>query len=128
MNSKPPKYNIDVRVETTYLESESNPREDHFVFAYTITILNSGNLAAKLLSRHWFITNAEGKVYEVQGEGVIGEQPHLQPGEAYQYSSGTVLDTPVGTMQGSYQMVADDGQTFEAVIAPFTLAVPNKLH
>ncbi|OGT30641.1 MAG: Co2+/Mg2+ efflux protein ApaG [Gammaproteobacteria bacterium RIFCSPHIGHO2_12_FULL_35_23] len=128
MTVQPPKYSIDVRVETMYLDTESRPQQDHFVFAYTITIFNSGLVAAKLLTRHWFISNAEGKTYEVQGEGVVGEQPYLKPGEAYQYTSGTVLDTPVGTMQGSYQLIADDGQVFEAVIAPFTLAVPNKLH
>jgi len=121
-------YKIDVSVETVYLEQESQPEQNHYVFAYIITIVNSGNIAAKLLSRHWFITNADSKTYEVQGEGVVGEQPSLEPGASYQYTSGTVLDTPVGTMQGSYRFVANDGQYFEATIAPFVLAVPNKLH
>ncbi len=128
MSSEEIKYNVEIRVETVYLEDESNPQDDHYVFAYTITIINTGSLAAKLLTRHWIIANQEGKTYEVQGDGVVGEQPHLEPGEAYQYSSGTVLDTPIGTMQGSYQLIADDGQYFEATIAPFTLAVPNKFH
>lgn len=128
MSSELPKYNVEIRVETVYLEDESNPSQDHYVFAYTITIINTGLLGAKLLTRHWIIANQDGKTYEVQGDGVVGEQPYLKPGEAYQYSSGTMLDTPIGTMQGSYQLIADDGQYFEATIAPFTLAVPNKLH
>lgn len=128
MSSELSKYNVEIRVETVYLEDESNPSEDHYVFAYTITIINTGLLGAKLLTRHWIIANQDGKTYEVQGDGVVGEQPYLKPGEAYQYSSGTMLDTPIGTMQGIYQLIADDGQYFEATIAPFTLAVPNKLH
>lgn len=128
MNNQTTKYNIEVRVETIYLDNESSPQQEHYVFAYTITIINRGAVGAKLLARHWIITNQNGKSYEVQGEGVVGEQPHLKASEAYQYSSGTVLDTPIGTMQGSYQLIGDDGQYFEAVIAPFTLAVPGKLH
>ena len=98
------------------------------MFAYTITVENHGEVAAKLLSRHWIITDAENRVQEVKGKGVIGEQPHLKHGESFQYTSGTMIETPVGSMQGSYQMQADDGHTFNAVIAPFTLAVPGVLH
>jgi ApaG protein len=122
------KYNVEVFVEASYLEDESLPDQSQFVFNYTITIKNTGSLAAKLLTRHWFINNANDETFEVQGDGVIGEQPRIEPGEAFQYTSGTVLDTPVGTMQGTYQMIADDGQYFEAVISPFVLAAPNKLH
>ncbi len=122
------KYAIEVRVETAYLEQESSPDENQFVFAYTISIHNAGSVAAQLLSRHWIITNANNKVYQVQGEGVVGEQPHLAPGQTYQYTSGAMIDTPVGTMQGSYHMIAADGTLFEAEISPFVLAMPNKLH
>lgn len=122
------KYAIEVCVETAYLEQESSPDENQFVFAYTISIHNAGSVAAQLLSRHWIITNADNKVYQVQGEGVIGEQPYLEPGQTYQYTSGAMIDTPVGTMQGSYHMVAADGALFEAEISPFILAMPNKLH
>ena len=87
-----------------------------------------GDVAAKLLTRHWIITNADGKEEEVKGKGVVGEQPHLQPGDGFQYSSGTIIETPVGSMHGSYQMLADDGEKFEAVIAPFTLSMPHTLH
>ena len=118
-----PKIVIDV--VTAYVEEQSDPREKRFVFAYTITIRNEGGVPAKLLTRHWIITDANGKVQEVRGEGVVGEQPHLKPGQGFRYSSGAVLETPVGAMQGSYQMVADDGQHFDAPIAPFSLAIPG---
>ncbi|MDH3453134.1 MAG: Co2+/Mg2+ efflux protein ApaG [Gammaproteobacteria bacterium] len=120
--------NIRIDIETTYVESESLPDEDRYVFAYTITIRNEGVVPAKLLSRHWVITDANGKVQEVRGEGVVGEQPHLKPGEGFQYTSGTMLETPMGTMTGSYQMVADDGSTFDAQIPEFLLTTPRTLH
>ncbi|QKT04355.1 Co2+/Mg2+ efflux protein ApaG [Ectothiorhodospiraceae bacterium 2226] len=121
-------YNIKVGVETSYIEEQSEPEQQRFVFAYTITIRNEGTVAAKLLTRHWIITDAEGRVQEVEGEGVVGEQPHLEPGEHFRYTSGTVIETPVGTMQGTYHMIADDGVEFEAEIAPFRLSVPHILH
>ncbi len=121
-------HDIRIDIETTYVESESLPDEDRYVFAYTITIRNEGVVPAKLLSRHWVITDANGKVQEVRGEGVVGEQPHLKPGEGFQYTSGTMLETPMGTMTGSYQMVADDGSTFDAQIPEFLLTTPRTLH
>lgn len=119
---------IDVAVETEYLPEQSDPDAQRFVFAYTITIVNSGEVPAQLLSRHWLITDANGETQEVRGPGVVGEQPHLEPGEEFRYSSGAVLSTPVGAMQGSYQMRADDGAEFAAPIAPFTLATPGSIH
>ncbi len=121
-------YNTTVSVETAYIPEQSDPDNDRYVFAYTITIRNEGTVPAKLLTRHWIITDADGKTQEVRGEGVVGEQPHLKPGEGFQYTSGTMLETPVGSMQGSYQMIADDGNQFECPIKPFTLSMPNKLH
>ena len=119
---------IRVDVETAYVAAQSDPEHKRFVFSYTITIRNQGGVPAKLLTRHWLITDSNGKVEEVRGEGVVGEQPHLQPGEGYRYSSGAVLETPVGAMQGAYQMINDQGETFDAPIAPFRLAVPGMLH
>ena len=121
-------YRIQVDVETAYIEGQSTPEQNRYVFAYTITIRNAGSVAAKLLTRHWLITDANGKVQEVRGEGVIGEQPHLRPGESFQYTSGTMIETPVGSMSGSYQMLADDGTRFDAEIRPFSLSVPRTLH
>jgi ApaG protein len=121
-------HRIVVAVATSYIEEQSDPREKRFVFAYTITIKNEGEVPARLLTRHWIITDANGKVQEVHGEGVVGEQPHLKPGQGFRYSSGAVLETPVGVMQGSYQMVADDGERFDAPIAPFSLAMPGVVH
>jgi ApaG protein len=121
-------HKIRVDVSTSYIEDQSRPDEGRFVFAYTITIHNEGTIAAQLLTRHWIITDANGKVQEVRGEGVVGEQPHLQPGQGFRYSSGAVIETPVGAMQGSYQMLADDGAHFDADIAPFRLAKPGLLH
>jgi len=121
-------YDIRVRVSTQYVDEQSEPSIDRYVFAYTITIENQGDIPAQLISRHWIITDANGKVQEVQGDGVVGEQPHLDPGESYRYSSGAILETPVGSMQGSYRMKAEDGIDFDAPIAPFTLAVPGMLH
>ena len=119
---------IQVDVETLYVESESEPNNKRFVFAYTITIRNVGDTAAKLLTRHWVIRDADGKVQEVQGEGVVGEQPHLKPGEGFQYTSGTMLETSMGTMGGSYMLVTDEGQEFMAPIADFLLSAPRTLH
>ncbi len=119
---------IQIQVATNYVDEQSEPDAGRYVFAYTITISNHGDVAAKLLSRHWVITDANGKVQEVSGDGVVGEQPYLEPGERFRYSSGAVLETPVGSMQGLYRMVAEDGMSFDAPIAPFTLAVPGLLH
>ncbi len=124
----PVPYQISVEVQTQFLAAQSDAAEGRHAFAYTITIRNTGTLPAKLLTRHWIITDADGEVQEVRGEGVVGEQPHLQPGEGFRYTSGAILDTPVGVMQGSYQMVADDGHHFEAPIAPFRLAQPGLLN
>ena len=122
------KCEISIEVATDYVDDQSEPDVDRYVFAYTITISNHGNIAAQLLSRHWIITDANGKTQEVSGDGVVGEQPHLNPGEKFRYSSGAVLETPVGAMQGSYRMQADNGTHFDAPIPPFTLAVPGVLH
>lgn len=121
-------YDIAVKTRTAYIADQSNPANDCYVFAYTITISNSGNVAAQLLSRHWIITDAANKVQEVRGKGVVGEQPHLKPGESFEYTSGSAIATPVGTMRGSYQMVADDGTEFDAAIPEFTLSMPRVLH
>ena len=120
-----PHHKIRVDVETNYVEDQSDPRERRYVFAYTITLRNEGQVPAKLLSRHWIITDANGKVQEARGDGVVGEQPHLKPGQGFRYSSGTMIETPVGAMQGTYHMGADDGQRFDAPIAPFRLAMPG---
>lgn len=119
---------IKIDVETNYLEEQSSPEDERFVFAYNVTIHNTGDVATKLMTRHWIITDANGHVQEVHGEGVVGEKPYLRPGESFEYTSGTVLETPVGSMQGSYQMVTDDGQAFDAEIPAFTLALPHTLH
>lgn len=119
---------IRVDVSTSYVEDQSNPGEGRYVFSYTITIRNEGTQPARLMARHWLITDANGKVQEVVGEGVVGEQPHLQPGQGFRYSSGAILETPVGSMQGRYRMLADDGEQFDAPIAPFRLAMPGVLH
>lgn len=119
---------ISVDVATDYVDEQSEPDAGRYVFSYTITIANNGNVPAKLISRHWVITDANGKVQEVTGDGVVGEQPYLNPGEEFRYSSGAVLETPVGAMQGSYRMQAGDGTNFDAPIAPFTLTVPGMLH
>lgn len=115
-------------VATQYLPDQSEPESGHFTFAYTITIVNTGSVAAQLVSRHWIITDADGDVEEVRGLGVVGHQPLLQPGQSFEYSSGCVLETPVGTMRGSYQMTAEDGTQFEAPIAEFVLSMPRMLH
>jgi len=118
---------IRIDVETAYLDEQSDPKERRYVFSYTITIRNEGSVSARLLTRHWVITDANGKVQEVRGDGVVGEQPHLKPGQGFRYSSGAVLETPVGAMQGSYQMVTDEGTHFDAPIAAFRLAMPGIL-
>jgi len=122
------RYNIDVSVVTRYLPEQSQPEQSRFAFAYTVTVSNKGELPAKLLSRHWVITDGDGRVQEVRGAGVIGQQPLIEAGASHTYSSGTVMTTRVGIMQGSYQMLADDGKRFDALIAPFRLAVPGSLH
>ena len=122
------RYAIEVQVATRYLDDQSQPNTRRYVFAYTVTLRNTGQVPAKLLSRRWLITDAEGKVQEVQGPGVVGEQPHMAPGEGFEYTSGAVLETAVGTMQGSYQMLADDGTHFDAEIPRFTLSIPRTLH
>ncbi len=126
--SNPDDYRIEVEAVAEFLPAQSNPEEDRYVFAYHITLTNTGHHAAQLLSRHWIITDGSGRKQEVRGEGVVGEKPRLAPGEQYRYSSGSVLEAPVGTMHGSYQMVADDGTRFEAPIPAFTLAMPRALH
>ena len=124
--SAPHKIRIDV--ETSYLGEQSDPHEQRYVFAYTITIRNEGGLSATLLTRHWIITDANGAVKEVRGDGVVGEQPRLEPGQGFRYSSGAILETPVGTMEGTYQMVDEQGQRFDASIPLFRLAMPGILH
>jgi len=119
---------IDIEVRPTYIADQSDPANNHFVFSYTVTIQNNGSDAAKLLTRHWIITDGDGLIQEVKGEGVIGEQPHLKPGEGFQYTSGTFMNTPFGTMHGSYQMITDAGEKFDAEIPSFQLSAPNTLH
>jgi len=119
---------ITVTAKTQYLADQSDEAADRYVFAYTITIRNTGTATAQLISRHWIITDANGKVQEVKGLGVVGEQPKLAPGESYEYTSGAAIATPVGTMRGSYQMVAEDGTKFDAPIPEFTLSIPRVLH
>ena len=120
--------NIRVDVETRYIEDQSNPEQNYYVFAYTITIQNEGQQSAQLLTRHWVITDSNQKVQEVRGDGVVGEQPLLKPGEQFVYTSGTMLETSVGTMKGSYQMLADDGLQFDATVDEFVLSTPRVLH
>jgi ApaG protein len=122
------RYSLNIEVQTQYLQDESVPEDNRFVFAYTITIQNTGDVAARLMTRTWLITDSNGNVQEVEGEGVVGEQPHLQPGEGFRYSSGAVLETEVGTMRGSYSLLADDGLQFDVEIPEFTLSPPRTLH
>jgi ApaG protein len=123
-----PRYQIDVSVVTRFLADQSQPDLHRYAFAYTITVQNNGQIPAKLLSRHWVITDGDGHVEEVRGAGVVGQQPLIGVGQSHTYSSGTVMTSQVGTMQGTYQMKAEDGMLFDAVIAPFRLAVPGALH
>ena len=122
------KYAVSVSTETRYVADQSNEAKERFVFTYTVTIHNSGTIPAQLISRHWVITDARNQVQEVRGLGVVGAQPLLKPGENFEYTSGTALATPMGTMRGSYQMVAEDGTQFDAAIPEFTLSVPRVLH
>jgi ApaG protein len=122
------RYDIAVSAAVQYLADQSDEKAGRYVFAYTITIRNAGNTTAQLISRHWIITDSQGLVQEVRGLGVVGAQPVLVPGESHEYTSGTAIATPVGTMRGSYQMVAEDGTRFEAQIPEFTLSVPRVLH
>ncbi|WP_085212778.1 Co2+/Mg2+ efflux protein ApaG [Methylomagnum ishizawai] len=122
------KYRIDISAVTQYLESQSAPEEGRYVFSYTITLHNAGEAPARLLSRHWIITDAHGKVQEVRGDGVVGEKPRLAPGEFFRYTSAAMIATPVGTMRGEYRMVGDEGDVFDADIPPFTLSIPRTLH
>lgn len=124
----PVKHHIRVEVATRFLEAQSDPQDHRYAFAYTITLSNKGSVSAQLISRHWVITDSDGKVEEVRGPGVVGEHPHLAPGQSFRYTSGAVIATPVGTMQGSYQMRADDGTQFDAPIAAFRLAMPGILN
>ena len=121
-------YELSVSVRPQYLEAHSNPDEQHFVFAYTVTISNTGEHTAQLLARHWIITDGNNRIEEVKGDGVVGEQPVLQPGEAYEYTSGCPLPTSFGSMKGSYLFVAEDGTRFEAAIPEFVLSTPRTLH
>jgi len=122
------KYEVAVTTVPQYLPEQSEPEAERYVFAYTITIQNTGSIASQLISRHWLITDANEEVQEVRGLGVVGQQPLLQPGERFEYTSGASLKTPVGTMRGSYQMVAEDGTQFEVEIPEFALAMPRVLH
>lgn len=122
------KYAFKVSMQTAYLPDQSNPEDSKYAFAYTATISNTGTIPAQLISRHWLITDANNHVQEVKGLGVVGAQPLLAPGQFFEYTSGTLLATPVGSMRGSYKIVAEDGTFFDAVIEPFTLAVPQVLN
>ena len=122
------KYEIQVTTEVEYIPEQSSEEQDRYVFAYTITITNTGSIPAQLISRHWVITDAANSVQEVRGLGVVGEQPLLKPGESFEYTSGSAIATPVGTMKGTYQMVAEDGTKFDADIPEFTLSMPRVLH
>ncbi|WP_150046854.1 MULTISPECIES: Co2+/Mg2+ efflux protein ApaG [Methylomonas] len=117
-----------VEARPQYIESQSSPEQNRFVFAYTVTITNVGSVPARLLTRHWLITDANGKVQEVNGEGVVGEHPYLNPGDSFRYTSAAMIETPVGVMQGKYQMQADTGESFSANIPKFTLSIPRTLH
>ncbi|MDC0575910.1 Co2+/Mg2+ efflux protein ApaG [Nitrosomonadaceae bacterium] len=122
------KYEINIIVRTTYLPEQSDETLDHYVFAYTITIANTGMVAAQLISRHWIIEDGGNDTQEVRGLGVVGEQPLLKPGDSFEYTSGTAISSPVGSMKGSYQMIAEDGLRFDASIPEFTLSIPRTLH
>ena len=124
----PEKYRIEIKPVPQFIPEQSDPDDSRYVFAYTITIRNLGELPAQLIARHWIITDANNEVQEVRGLGVIGNQPLLKPGESFEYSSGCSLATPVGTMKGAYQMVGEDGTRFEAEIPEFVLAIPRVLH
>lgn len=122
------KNKILVEAKPHFIEAQSSPDESRYVFAYTIRITNVGEVPAKLLSRHWLIIDSNGKVQEVRGDGVVGEQPYIKPGETFRYTSGAMIETPVGTMQGNYTMHSDEGDDFDAAIPRFTLSIPRTLH
>lgn len=122
------KYEITIKAEAMYLADQSSEEDERFVFAYRIALTNTGSVPAQLISRHWTITDSQHRVQEVRGLGVVGEQPMLRPGESYEYTSGSSIATPVGTMRGSYHMVAEDGTHFDAPIPEFVLSVPRVLH
>lgn len=119
---------IQVAVKTEYLAEQSDANSQRWVFAYHITIRNEGQQTAQLLTRHWVITDGDDRQQEIHGEGVVGEQPRIAPGQEYHYSSGAILETEVGSMRGSYQMISEDGTCFDADIPAFTLAAPRALH
>jgi ApaG protein len=125
---EPKRYNITVTARASFVPEQSDEEDRRYVFAYTISIVNTGSVPARLISRHWIITDSDNQVQEVRGLGVVGEQPTLAPGQSFQYSSGAAIATPVGTMRGSYQMVAEDGTAFEAPIPEFMLSMPRTLH
>jgi len=120
--------NVTVSAQSIYLAEQSDEDQSRYMFAYTVKITNNGSVAARLISRHWLITDSNERVQEVRGDGVVGEQPNLEPGSTYEYTSSAAIETPVGTMRGSYQMVAEDGTRFDAVIPEFTLSIPRVLH
>ncbi|MDH3327199.1 MAG: Co2+/Mg2+ efflux protein ApaG [Gammaproteobacteria bacterium] len=122
------KNNIKIKVKADYIEDQSAPSIDRYVFAYTISITNNGQIPVKLISRHWIITDGHGSTQEVRGAGVVGEQPYLAPGESFKYTSGTVMESPVGSMHGTYRMINDDQEEFDATIPSFTLSIPYALH
>jgi ApaG protein len=122
------RYEITVKARATFIPEQSDEAEGRYVFAYTITITNTGEVPARLISRHWLITDSDNRVQEVRGMGVVGEQPLLKPQESFEYTSGAAIATPVGTMRGTYQMVAEDGTAFDATIPEFTLSMPRVLH
>jgi len=128
MTTQPERDSIEIKTACRFIPEQSDVEAERYVFAYHITIRNTGRVSAQLMSRHWIITDAEGAVQEVQGAGVVGQQPVLSPGEAFEYTSGCTIASPVGTMKGSYQMVTEDGTHFDAPIAEFTLAMPRTLH
>lgn len=119
---------IHIEVETNYIEEQSEPESERFVFAYTIEIINNSEIATRLLSRHWIVTDANYKQQEVNGEGVVGQQPYIPPGKSFKYTSAAMIETPVGSMHGSYQMVDDEGQIFDTPIPAFNLSTPNSIH
>lgn len=122
------KYQIEIQPMPQFIPDQSDPENDRYVFAYTITITNRGSVPAQLVSRHWIITDGNNEIQEVRGLGVVGKQPLLQPGESFRYTSGSSMTTPIGTMKGTYQMVAEDGTHFDAEIPEFVLAIPRALH
>ncbi len=127
-NAMGEKNNVIVETETRYIEEQSSAEDNKYVFAYTITITNMGNIPARLMTRYWLITDANGKKQEVNGDGVVGEQPYLKPGETFKYTSGAMIETPVGVMEGRYAMVSDEDDNFYATVSPFTLSIPRVLH